>query len=131
MRFVDMLLYYNIKPIMVFDGRNLPSKASTELKRRENRAKHRKMVRYISKTIRNLNYYLQQKFESPPIHKPCPSWFIKYSQAKDYLNEGKYREAVECFQKAIDITPKMARDVIQACRDRNIDCIVAPYEGNA
>ena len=52
-----MLLYYNIKPIMVFDGRNLPSKASTELKRRENRAKHRKMVRYISKTIRILNYY--------------------------------------------------------------------------
>ena len=56
---------------------------------------------------------------------------MKYSQAKDYLNEGKYREAVECFQKAIDITPQMARDVIQACRDRNIDCIVAPYEGNA
>ena len=23
----------------------------------------------------------------------------------------------------------MARDLIQACRDRNIDCIVAPYEG--
>ena len=51
------------------------------------------------------------------------------SQAKDYLNEGKYREAVESFQRAIDITPKMARDLIQACRDRNIDCIVAPYEG--
>ena len=40
-----MLLYYNIKPILVFDGRNLPSKAPTEAKRRENRAKHRKMVR--------------------------------------------------------------------------------------
>ena len=51
-------------------------------------------------------------------------------QAKDYLNEGKYREAVECFQRAIDVTPKMARDLIHACRDRNIDCIVAPYEGN-
>ena len=53
----------------------------------------------------------------------------KYLQAKDYLNEGKYREAVECFQRAIDVTPKMARDLIQACRDRNVDCIVAPYEG--
>ena len=45
------------------------------------------------------------------------------------MNEGKYREAVECFQRAIDVTPKMARDLIQACRDRNVDCIVAPYEG--
>lgn len=50
-------------------------------------------------------------------------------QAKDYLNEGKHREAIECFQRAIDVTPAMARDLIQACRERNIDCIVAPYEG--
>jgi exonuclease-1 len=45
MKLVDMLLYYNIKPILVFDGRNLPSKAQTEATRRENREKHRKMVR--------------------------------------------------------------------------------------
>ena len=25
----------------------------------------------------------------------------------------------------------MAREVIQACRERNIDCIVAPYEADA
>ena len=44
MKLVDMLLYYNIKPILVFDGRNLPSKAPTEARRRDNRDKHRKMV---------------------------------------------------------------------------------------
>ena len=63
-----MLLYYNIKPIMVFDGRNLPSKASTELKRRENRAKHRKMVRYISTTIRIL---IIIKFDPPQFLSPA------------------------------------------------------------
>ena len=45
MRLIDMLLHYKIKPILVFDGRNLPSKAQTEAKRRELRGKYKKMVR--------------------------------------------------------------------------------------
>ena len=36
-RWVDMLLHYNIKPVLVFDGRNLPSKAHTEKKRKAKR----------------------------------------------------------------------------------------------
>ena len=32
-----MLLHHNIKPVLVFDGRNLPSKAGTEKKRRSKR----------------------------------------------------------------------------------------------
>ena len=94
MRYVDLLLFHNIKPILVFDGRNLPSKAATEQKRRENRSKYRKM-------------------------------------ARDYLQEGRTKEARECFQRCVDITPEMARDVIKACNDRNVDCIVAPYEADA
>ena len=35
MKFVNMLLSYKIKPILVFDGRHLPAKAETEVKRRE------------------------------------------------------------------------------------------------
>ncbi|KAJ9593956.1 hypothetical protein L9F63_014597 [Diploptera punctata] len=42
MKFVNMLLSHNIKPILVFDGRNLPAKAMTEKKRRENRQSCRK-----------------------------------------------------------------------------------------
>nr|CAD7408895.1 unnamed protein product [Timema poppensis] len=37
MKYVNMLLSFNIKPILVFDGRHLPAKASTEKKRRESR----------------------------------------------------------------------------------------------
>jgi exonuclease-1 len=47
MKYVDMLLHFNVKPILVFDGRNLPSKSETEKKRRENRAKYRKMALVI------------------------------------------------------------------------------------
>ncbi|CAG4950774.1 unnamed protein product [Colias eurytheme] len=37
LKYVTMLLSKNIKPILVFDGRHLPAKAMTELKRRESR----------------------------------------------------------------------------------------------
>lgn len=94
MKYLDLLLHHHIKPILVFDGRNLPSKSSTEKKRRENRTKYKKM-------------------------------------AKEHLREGRLREATECFQRCVDITPEMARETIQACRERNIDCIVAPYEADA
>lgn len=35
LKYVNMLLKYDIKPILVFDGRHLPAKALTEAKRRE------------------------------------------------------------------------------------------------
>lgn len=35
LKYVNMLLSYNIKPILVFDGRHLKAKAETEAKRRE------------------------------------------------------------------------------------------------
>ncbi|XP_072546647.1 exonuclease 1 [Salminus brasiliensis] len=37
MKFVDMLLSFGVKPILVFDGRNLPSKREVEKARRERR----------------------------------------------------------------------------------------------
>lgn len=35
LKYVNMLLSKNVKPILVFDGRHLPAKAMTESKRRE------------------------------------------------------------------------------------------------
>ncbi|CAG6018171.1 unnamed protein product, partial [Menidia menidia] len=49
MKFVDMLLNFGVKPILVFDGRNLPSKQEVEKARRERREvnlqKGRKLLR--------------------------------------------------------------------------------------
>ncbi|XP_058122479.1 exonuclease 1 [Anopheles ziemanni] len=42
LKYVQLLLSYNIKPILVFDGRHLPAKAATESKRRESRENARK-----------------------------------------------------------------------------------------
>jgi hypothetical protein len=35
MKFINMLLSHNIKPILVFDGQHLPAKAATERQRHE------------------------------------------------------------------------------------------------
>ena len=76
MKYIDMLLYHDIKPILVFDGRNLPSKAETEKKRRENRRANK-------------------------------------DKAVQLLSEGKAKEARDYFQRCVDITPQMARKIIE------------------
>ena len=77
MKYVNLLLAHNIKPILVFDGRNLPSKSETEKKRRQNRKDNKE-------------------------------------KAVQLLSEGKMAEAREYFQRCVDVTPAMAREVIQA-----------------
>ncbi|XP_076244848.1 exonuclease tos [Calliopsis andreniformis] len=42
MKFIHMLLNHKIKPILVFDGRHLPAKAQTEVKRHEARQANRR-----------------------------------------------------------------------------------------
>ncbi|ENN81118.1 hypothetical protein YQE_02486, partial [Dendroctonus ponderosae] len=94
LKYVKMFLSYNIHPIMVFDGRNLPAKAETEAKRRESRRKAKQ-------------------------------------RAAELLNLGKTEEARTYLKQCIDITPRMAHNLIIECRKMNVDCIVAPYESDA
>ncbi|XP_030384591.1 exonuclease 1 [Scaptodrosophila lebanonensis] len=42
LKYVNMLLSHDIKPILVFDGQHLPAKALTEKRRRENRQQSKK-----------------------------------------------------------------------------------------
>ena len=52
-------------------------------------------------------------------------------KAAQLLLEGKRNEARECFQRCIECTPKMALEVIKACHELGVDCLVAPYEADA
>ncbi|XP_060686817.1 exonuclease 1 isoform X3 [Hemiscyllium ocellatum] len=52
-------------------------------------------------------------------------------KGKQYLREGKTKEARECFTRSVNITSAMAYEVIKATRMRGMDCIVAPYEADA
>ncbi|XP_066596733.1 exonuclease 1 [Prorops nasuta] len=42
MKYIHMLLYHKIRPILVFDGQHLPAKAETEAKRKDLRSLNRK-----------------------------------------------------------------------------------------
>ena len=46
-------------------------------------------------------------------------------------NAGKHLEAIEFFKRSIDVTPEMAKCIMQYCQDENIDYIVAPFEADS
>ncbi|XP_013394291.1 exonuclease 1-like [Lingula anatina] len=94
MKFVNAMLSWDIKPVLVFDGCHLPSKKEVERTRRERRDAYRK-------------------------------------KAAQFLREGKKSEARQCLERCIDITPQMALELMKACREKGVDCIVAPYEADS
>ncbi|KAM0925798.1 hypothetical protein ACQ4PT_003959 [Festuca glaucescens] len=51
--------------------------------------------------------------------------------AREHEAAGNSRAAYKCYQKAIDITPKIASDLIQVLKQEKVDYIVAPYEADA
>ena len=91
---VRMLIHFGITPYLVFDGDNLPSKASVEGARAQGREEHKK---------KGLELYNSRKKG------------LAYSE----------------FQKAVDITPRMARQLIDELKKMNVRYVVAPYEADA
>ncbi|CAI7577225.1 unnamed protein product [Penicillium glandicola] len=91
---VRMLLFFGVKPYLVFDGDNLPSKAGTEQDRYRRRQESKA-----------LGLELQRK--------------------------GRMPEAYQEFQKAVDVTPYMARQLIEELKQMNVQYVVAPYEADA
>ncbi|MED6194867.1 hypothetical protein PIB30_032523 [Stylosanthes scabra] len=91
---VNLLRYYKITPVVVFDGGNVPCKGATEQERHKKRSANRELA-----------------------------------MAK--LKEGNVVAASELFQRAVNITPMMAYQLIQTLRSESIEFVVAPYEADA
>lgn len=49
----------------------------------------------------------------------------------ELLKAGKAREAEKEFQKAVDVTPEMARNLIEELKRNNVAYVVAPYEADS
>ncbi|KAL1131334.1 hypothetical protein AAG570_010952 [Ranatra chinensis] len=62
MKYINMLLSHNIKPILVFDGQHLPAKAETEKVRREKRESNRQKAAELLRADRGdeARTYLQR-----------------------------------------------------------------------
>ncbi|RDX95440.1 Exonuclease 1 [Mucuna pruriens] len=54
-----------------------------------------------------------------------------FARAVEHESDGNSSAAYECFQKAVDISPLVARDLIQVLKQENVQYIVAPYEADA
>ncbi|KAK9766812.1 hypothetical protein K7432_003832 [Basidiobolus ranarum] len=53
------------------------------------------------------------------------------SKAIALYNSGKKTEAMDYFQKCVDITPQMAYQLIKSLQEEEVEFIVAPYEADA
>lgn len=97
--FIDMLLSFNVKVHMVFDGANLPAKRSTEVARAASRATA-------------LQTGLKYMASGDPKLSGCARAFLS---------------------KAVDVTPRMAAQLIAVLRASRpaVQCTVAPYEADA
>ncbi|CAD6229625.1 unnamed protein product [Miscanthus lutarioriparius] len=52
-------------------------------------------------------------------------------RAREHEASGNSRAAFECYQKAVDITPRIASELIEVLKKEKVDYIVAPYEADA
>ncbi|KAG7012503.1 Exonuclease 1, partial [Cucurbita argyrosperma subsp. argyrosperma] len=53
------------------------------------------------------------------------------ARAMEHETNGNSAAAYDCYQKAVDITPMIAYELIQALKRENISYVVAPYEADA
>ncbi|KAM7271623.1 hypothetical protein ACFE04_030837 [Oxalis oulophora] len=53
------------------------------------------------------------------------------ARAIEHESNGNSTAAFECYQKAVDISPSIAHDLIQVLKQENVSYIVAPYEADA
>ncbi|XP_052183814.1 exonuclease 1 [Diospyros lotus] len=53
------------------------------------------------------------------------------ARAIEHESNGNAATAYECYQKAVDISPKVAYELIQVLKQENVYYIVAPYEADA
>ncbi|OVA00201.1 XPG/Rad2 endonuclease [Macleaya cordata] len=52
-------------------------------------------------------------------------------RAIEHESMGNSAAAYECYQKAVDISPSIANELIQVLKQENVDYVVAPYEADA
>ncbi|KAI8076846.1 PIN domain-like protein [Halteromyces radiatus] len=98
-------------------------------------------VNYFKKQVEFLQYHKVEPVivfdgEALPIKKHTNDQRrlkrqIARDQAMDYLRHGNLHQATDCFQKAIQITPHMTKEVIKYLELNNIKYIHAPYEADA
>lgn len=53
------------------------------------------------------------------------------AKARQHARRGNASAANECYARAVDVTPEMARDVVEALKKEGFESLTAPYEADA
>lgn len=61
----------------------------------------------------------------------CRSREANRKRAAELIKMGKISEGKNLLRRSLDVSHKMALEVIKECQAHNVDCIVAPYEADA
>ncbi|KAA3478993.1 Exonuclease 1 [Gossypium australe] len=124
---VNLLRHHGVKPVLVFDGGLLPMKIEQENKR----ASFCVALLHFSGPVKVvLTIILAFTVETLGQIDP---WARKENLARAVEHEscGNSAAAYECYQKAVDISPSIAHELIMVLKRENVCYVVAPYEADA
>ncbi|CAK7350323.1 unnamed protein product [Dovyalis caffra] len=121
---VNLLRHYGVKPILVFDGGLLPMKIEQENKRA--RCQLCSPILCIL-CLRFTEILVVFQIFLSTIASLGVTRKENLARALDHESNGNSTAAYECYQKAVDISPSIALQLIQ----ENVSYVVAPYEADA
>ncbi|KHG21320.1 Exonuclease 1 [Gossypium arboreum] len=125
---VNLLRHHGVKPVLVFDGGLLPMKIEQENKR----ASLCVALLHFSGAVKVvLTIILAFTVETLGQIDPWRARKENLARAVEHESCGNSAAAYECYQKAVDISPSIAHELIMVLKRENVCYVVAPYEADA
>ncbi|KPA83855.1 hypothetical protein ABB37_02052 [Leptomonas pyrrhocoris] len=129
---VTALQRFGVTPVCVFDGDEMPMKGTTDEERQR-----RRHDAFAEAMLRLEQLYCDERRRwttagSDGTHQMEERSQQRRSRVTLPHSSRLYEEAVQLLEKAVDISTELAHAVIQVLKEeRNVECIVAPYEADA
>jgi exonuclease-1 len=114
---VELLRHHGVEPVIVFDGGRLPMKADEEDTRRRCGAQARPGAPGVARDCGSLPAEAAGASGAGwPLKQPCRLRRARQEnkqKAAQHLQAGNLSAAYECYQRAVDVTPAMAKHLIE------------------
>jgi exonuclease 1 len=136
---VSALQRFGVTPICVFDGDEMPMKGNTDEERQK-----RRQGAFLEAMLRLEQLYCEERRRRGVVRASGHSMTLggeddtvghalqQRSRTTLPHTSRLYEEALQLLEKAVDISTELAHAVIQVLKEeRNVECIVAPYEADA
>lgn len=124
---VAALQRFGVTPVCVFDGTEMPMKGNTDEERQRRRSEA-----YAEAMQRLEHLYCEERRRHSAWVREGDGSSTGPVRVRLPQTSRLYEEAVQLMEKAVDISTELAHVVLQVLKEeRNVECIVAPYEADA